>query len=60
MKDESPYKFGLPVGGEWIDKQCAWNDHGIRCEKEGHLSQSTNGGGPWYCRNDFAKLMGWM
>ena len=29
--------------------RCAWNDHGIRCDKAGGFSHSTTGGGPWYC-----------
>ena len=38
---------------------CAWNNHGDPCHAIGHLSTSTNGSGPWYCRSHFARLMGW-
>lgn len=31
------------------DGQCAWNDHGYRCQCMGVWSDSTTGGGPWYC-----------
>lgn len=56
----NPFKYGLEVGGEWIDKQCAWNDHGVRCDRYGSCSQGTNGMGPWFCSADFGKLMGWV
>ena len=60
MKENSnPYKYGVQIGNDWIDKGCRWNDHGMQCDKYGHLSQGTNGEGPWYCRDHFAKLMGW-
>ncbi len=52
----SPYRHGIKIGDEWIDKQCAWNDHGRRCEAQGWLSMATNGHGPWYCATDFEKL----
>lgn len=39
-----------------FDKQCAWNDHGYRCQVDGWLSESVQGGGPWYCRAHFADL----
>lgn len=38
---------------------CAFNDHGYVCHLPGHLSTGTLGGGPWYCRKHFARLMGW-
>lgn len=38
------------------DKQCPWNDHGYRCQENGWISESVNGGGPWYCRAHFADL----
>lgn len=38
---------------------CAFNDHGEPCHQPGHLSQTTHGGGPWYCRNHFAQINGW-
>ena len=41
------------------DRTCAWNDHGLPCHLIGHLSQTTLGSGPWYCRDHFAMLMGW-
>lgn len=58
-KDGNPYKFGMKVGDHWVNKGCAWNDHGVPCEKYGPLSTSTNGEGPWYCQDHFADLMGW-
>lgn len=43
-----------------IDLQCAWNDHGYRCELKGCVSESTNGSGPWYCSDHFwYGLKGW-
>lgn len=35
---------------------CAWNDHGESCKYAGILSYSTNGSGPWYCREHWGKL----
>ena len=52
----SPYRIGVQVGTEWIDKQCSWNDHGHRCESQGWMSQSTNGSGPWFCGRHFDEL----
>ena len=37
---------------------CAWNDHGVRCEARGILALSTNGSGPWYCREHFDRVQG--
>jgi hypothetical protein len=33
------------------DTRCAYNDYGQRCGNAGSLSPSTNGSGPWYCRD---------
>lgn len=52
-KDACPFKFGIKVGDEWVDRQCAFNDHGYRCEFEGWMSHATNGHGPWYCSPHF-------
>lgn len=41
------------------NKQCVFNDHGYRCQNDGHLSSTTYGEGPWYCRQHFCKVMGW-
>ena len=41
-------------------KQCAFNDTGYRCQKDGHLSGDTHGKGSWYCRAHFARVMGWQ
>jgi hypothetical protein len=30
--------------------KCAFNDHGMLCDRMGTLSPSTKGDGPWYCR----------
>lgn len=40
-------------------KQCSWNDHGSRCERDGYISDTTFGLGPWYCRDHYADLKGW-
>lgn len=40
------------------DTQCAWTDHGSRCSHEGTISDSTVGGGPWYCRRHNAQRFG--
>ena len=35
-----------------VDKyRCAWTDRGVRCTNAGTWSDSTNGSGPWYCRD---------
>lgn len=38
-----------------VDTQCAWNDYGARCAAKGVLSDSTDGSGPWYCREHEAR-----
>ena len=38
---------------------CCWNDHGVTCRARGILSPSTNGSGPWYCREHGYKLRGY-
>ncbi len=48
-----------PFKPERIDKQCIWKTDGYQCQNDGHLSNSTLGAGPWYCRVHFAKLMSW-
>jgi len=45
--------------GDVAGKQCAFNDHGYRCQNDGHLSSTVYGEGPWYCRDHFARIMGW-
>jgi hypothetical protein len=50
----------IEAPGEFNGKQCAFNDHGYRCQNDGHMSTTTLGDGPWYCRAHFAKLMGWL
>jgi len=32
------------------DGRCAYNNHGVTCDRPGVLSGSTTGSGPWYCR----------
>lgn len=39
-----------------FDRQCPWNDHGIRCQNTGSVSLDTHGGGPWYCSKHFFDL----
>lgn len=58
-RDGNPYKFGIKVSDHWVDKTCRWNDHGLQCERYGHLSLGTTGEGPWYCRDHFCDLMKW-
>jgi len=55
----NPYRHGIKIGDRWIDKQCAWNDHGQQCPDYGSMSQGTSGEGPWYCSRHYAALMGW-
>lgn len=38
---------------------CAFNDHGYTCGQPGFLSRTTNGEGPWFCRQHFARIMNW-
>ena len=40
------------------DTRCAWTDHGLRCASDGTISDSTVGGGPWYCRRHNALRFG--
>ncbi len=42
-----------------IDRVCPFNDHGNVCGLVGSMSDSTNGGGPWYCSRHFWKLKGY-
>jgi hypothetical protein len=49
----------LEVAGSKVDTQCAWNDHGVRCQRGGSQSDATNGFGPWYCRVHYRRLNGW-
>ena len=49
----------LDVGGELIETNCQWNEHGNNCQKRGINADSTNGAGPWYCREHYKKLHGW-
>lgn len=48
----------LDVGGERVSVSCQWDDHGNKCGEYGVLSDSTNGTGPSYCREHYAKLKG--
>lgn len=41
-----------------IDRQCAWEDYGQRCELRGVVSDATTGDGPWWCREHNAKRLG--
>ena len=38
---------------------CCWNDHGEDCKYRGIISPSTNGSGPWYCREHWYELKGY-
>jgi hypothetical protein len=61
-KDNKSCSCGWTARGnrkEQVSKQCAFNDHGLRCEKTGSIANTTNGEGPWYCRDHFATVMGW-
>lgn len=58
-KDGNPHQHGVKVGDHWVDKTCAWDDYGHRCNLYGSLSLCTQGEGPWYCRDHFAVLMKW-
>ena len=43
-----------------VDHQCPYRDFehgGDRCDRYGHLSEATNGSGPWYCRDHFPFFM---
>lgn len=39
--------------GDEIQLHCAWNDHGIVCDRRGSVSDALNGRGPWYCSNHY-------
>ncbi len=39
-----------------IELTCPWNDHGDICARRGSFSESIVGGGPWYCREHWARL----
>lgn len=38
---------------------CVWRNRGEPCQAVGICSDSTVGGGPWYCRDHYADLKGW-
>ena len=44
--------------GDGIDRQCRWEDYGIRCNERGTVSDATTGDGPWYCRTHYAQRLG--
>ena len=44
--------------GDGIDRQCPWDDYGIRCNERGTISDATTGDGPWYCRTHNAQRQG--
>lgn len=50
---QHPYKWAVKVVDQWVDLQCAWDEHGVQCEKYGTISPATNGTGPWYCRQHY-------
>ena len=37
-------------GAKVKDPTCSYNDHGTRCDRRGTISSTTQGDGPWYCR----------
>lgn len=43
-----------------VSKQCIFKTNGYQCQHDGHLSTGTLGEGPWYCREHFARVMGWQ
>ena len=57
--------LNTPVGGRdspenIVDKQCAFDEYGQRCEMFGTCTDSTRGYGPWYCSEHYWKLQhGW-
>lgn len=47
----------VAAGGKVVDSdwwRCADTKFAARCGKQGALSHSTQGGGPWYCRDHFS------
>lgn len=48
----------VPEESTGSDTQCSWTDHGSRCSHDGTISESTVGGGPWYCRRHNALRFG--
>lgn len=48
-QEAAPGTVGVEIDGHIVETQCAWNDHGYRCQHNGVWSDSTNGSGPWYC-----------
>ena len=44
--------------GDGIDRQCPWEDYGMRCNERGTVSDATTGDGPWYCRTHHAQRFG--
>lgn len=57
QKGGNPFRFGVKIADTWIDKQCAFNDHGHRCDSIGWMASTTHGSGPWYCRKHFDMMM---
>jgi hypothetical protein len=47
---------GRSVPEHLVDKQCAFDDHGWRCNLYGTISNNTNGEGPWWCSQHYWEL----
>lgn len=44
------YQPRKPGSIKQVEVGCAYNDHGVRCDRRGIIASNTNGTGPWYCR----------
>jgi hypothetical protein len=42
-----------PRGKDEVNLDCTFNDHGHICGLRGSMSDSTVGGGPWYCSRHY-------
>jgi hypothetical protein len=43
----------LLIDGKAVDLQCCYSDPYGRCSKRGSMSHTTQGYGPWWCRDHF-------
>lgn len=52
------HKRQQQVSAKTVNPECPWNDHGLRCNRLGSMSDATNGAGPWYCGRHYWKMRG--
>jgi hypothetical protein len=48
---EVPGQRQMVIDREVIRLECAYLDNGVFCERKGIFAATTQGKGPWYCRD---------